>query len=121
MPTIVCRRREDSAARELRQSSSVSQCLLRPSRGTTIPMPLPKHVFDPPFNIVRASHVVLGVSDLERSLAFYQGLLGLRLEDRTATHAYLRGVEERQHHSTVLHMTEDPPACERIGFKVASE
>jgi catechol 2,3-dioxygenase len=83
-------------------------------------MPLPKHVFDPPFNIVRASHVVLGVTDLEASLAFYQGLLGLHLEDRIATEIYLRGVEERQHHSTVLRKAKTP-ACERMGFKVASE
>jgi catechol 2,3-dioxygenase len=34
-------------------------------------MPAPKHIFDPPFNIVRASHVRLGVSDLARSRAFY--------------------------------------------------
>ena len=27
-------------------------------------MPVPTHIFDPPFNIVRCSHVVLGVTDL---------------------------------------------------------
>jgi catechol 2,3-dioxygenase len=83
-------------------------------------MPLPKHVFNPPFNVVRTSHVVLGVTDLDRSLAFYQGTLGLHLEDRTASEAYLRGVEERQHHSLVLKKT-TTPACERIGFKVGSD
>ena len=83
-------------------------------------MPLPKHVFDPPFNVVRTSHVVLGVTDLDRSLAFYQATLGLHLEDRTPSEAYLRGVEERQHHSLVLKKT-TTPACERIGFKVGSD
>jgi Lactoylglutathione lyase and related lyases len=83
-------------------------------------MPLPKHVFNPPFNVVRTSHVVLGVTDLDRSLAFYQATLGLHLEDRTPSEAYLRGVEERQHHSLVLKKT-TTPACEWIGFKVGSD
>jgi catechol 2,3-dioxygenase len=83
-------------------------------------MPLPKHVFDPPFNVVRSSHVVLGVTDLDRSLEFYEGTLGLHLEDRTADSVFLRAVEERHHHSLVLHRAATPQ-CERIGFKVASE
>ena len=83
-------------------------------------MPLPKHVFNPPFNVVRSSHVVLGVTDIERSLAFYEETLGLRVEDKTADAAYLRAVEERQHHSLVLKKTRNP-SCECLGFKVASE
>ena len=83
-------------------------------------MPLPKHVFNPPFNIVRASHAVLGVTDLERSRAFYEGALGLHVEDHAPDAVYLRGVEERQHHSLVLRRTANP-VCERMGFKVASE
>ena len=39
-------------------------------------MPVPKHIFDPPFNIVRCSHVVLGVTDLARARAFYEDTLG---------------------------------------------
>ena len=46
-------------------------------------MPVPKHVHDPPFNIVRASHIALGVTDLARSRAFYEGALGLHVEDAT--------------------------------------
>jgi len=83
-------------------------------------MPLPKHVFSPPFNIVRSSHVVLDVTDIERSLAFYEGTLGLIVEDRVGDTAFLRAVEERQHHSLVLRKSA-APACERIGFKVGSE
>ena len=30
-------------------------------------MPVPKHIFDPPFNIIRASHAVLDVVDLDAS------------------------------------------------------
>ena len=47
-------------------------------------MPIPTHIFDPPFNIVRASHVVLGITDVGRARAFYEGALGLHVEDATA-------------------------------------
>ena len=83
-------------------------------------MPLPKHIFDPPFNIVRSSHVMLSVTDLARSLAFYEDTIGLIVEDKTADTVYLRAVEERQHHSLVL-QKKSRAACERLGFKVASE
>ena len=83
-------------------------------------MPAPKHIFDPPFNIVRCSHVALGVTDLGRSKAFYADTLGLHVEDESATVVHLRGVEERQHHSLVL---EKAPAADarHLGFKVGSE
>jgi catechol 2,3-dioxygenase len=83
-------------------------------------MPVPKHVYDPPFNIVRASHIALGVTDLARSRAFYEGALGLHVEDATKDVIYLRAVEERQHHSLVL-SRETQPAAHHVGFKVFSE
>jgi catechol 2,3-dioxygenase-like lactoylglutathione lyase family enzyme len=83
-------------------------------------MPAPKHIFDPPFNIIRSSHVTLGVADLARSRAFYEGTLGLHVEDATRDAIYLRGVEERQHHSLVL-QTSANPAAHHQGFKVGSE
>jgi 3,4-dihydroxyphenylacetate 2,3-dioxygenase len=83
-------------------------------------MPVPKHVYDPPFDIVRASHIALGVTDLARSRAFYEGALGLHVEDATKDAIYLRGVEERQHHSLVLGR-ESQPSAHHVGFKVASE
>ena len=83
-------------------------------------MPVPKHIFDPPFNIVRASHVRLGVVDLARSKAFYADTFGLQVEDESPSAIYLRGVEERQHHSLVLHKSERARA-HRLGFKVGSE
>jgi len=83
-------------------------------------MPIPNHVFDPPFNIVRSSHVVLDVADLERSRAFYETTLGLHVEDASRGAVYLRGLEERQHHSVVLDRAERP-AARHLGFKVASE
>lgn len=83
-------------------------------------MPVPKHVFDPPFNIVRCSHVALGVADLARAKAFYADTLGLHVEDEAGEAIYLRGLEERQHHSLVLRKSAHPVA-HPLGFKVASE
>lgn len=83
-------------------------------------MPAPKHIFDPPFNVVRCSHVTLGVADLARSKAFYADTLGLRVEDETGDALYLRGVEERQHHSLVLQKAPHALA-HHLGFKVGSE
>jgi catechol 2,3-dioxygenase len=83
-------------------------------------MPVPAVTLTPPFNIVRSSHVTLGVTDLERSRAFYEGALGLHVEDATADAIYLRGLEERQHHSLVLIWSQQAKA-DHLGFKVASE
>lgn len=83
-------------------------------------MSVPKHIFDPPFNIVRCSHVTYGVTDLARSKAFYADTLGLHVEDETKDAIWLRGVEERQHHSIVLRKA-DAAVAHPIGFKVGSE
>src|ERR1700731_1263007 len=83
-------------------------------------MPVPQHIFDPPFNIVRCSHVVLDVVDLNASREFYENTVGLHVEDRDAKAVYLRGSEEHQHHSLVLRKAESA-ACNRLGFKVGNE
>src|SRR4051812_31097416 len=83
-------------------------------------MPLRDLVFNPPFNIVRASHVELGVADIGRSRAFYVDCLGYIVSDEDKDALYLRGVEERNHHSVVLRRTNDIAAL-AIGFKVGSE
>ena len=83
-------------------------------------MPAPTAVFNPPFNIVRSSHVTLGVTDLARSRAFYEGALGLHVEDATKDAIYLRALEERQHHSVVL-VRQPVSEAHHLGFKVASE
>jgi catechol 2,3-dioxygenase len=80
----------------------------------------PQSNINPPFNIVRASHVTLNVADLARSRAFYEQMLGLHVEDASNDAIYLRGVEERQHHSLVLSKSRVPHA-HHLGFKVASE
>ncbi len=83
-------------------------------------MPIRKPVLNPPFNIVRASHVELAVSDLSASRAFYVDCLGYLVTDEDPDALYLRAVEERNHHSLVLRR-----ACsahvDALGFKLASE
>jgi catechol 2,3-dioxygenase len=83
-------------------------------------MPLKPTVFDPPFNILRSSHVVLGVTDLAVSRAFYVDCLGYLVSDETKDALYLRGIEERNHHSVVLRLT-GQPLCYGLGYKVAEE
>ncbi len=83
-------------------------------------MPVPPLTLDPPFNIIRSSHVVLTVTDMERSRAFYETAIGLHVEDAGSNDIYLRGMEERQHHSIHLHKSSEPQ-CTAIGFKVGSE
>ena len=43
-------------------------------------MPIPQHIFNPPFNVVRCSHAVLTVRDIEASRAFYERAIGLHVE-----------------------------------------
>ena len=83
-------------------------------------MPVPVANTSPPFNIVRASHAVWGVTDLDYARGFYVDLLGYVCEDDTGDALYLRGMEERNHHSLVLAKA-DEPVVYRIAFKVAAE
>ena len=76
------------------------------SKGTSDARPRP--VLDPPFNTIRLSHVALNVADLAASRAFYVDALGLQVTDETATHLYLRAMEERGHHSVILQKSPDP-------------
>src|SRR4051812_4218903 len=83
-------------------------------------MPVPAPVFDPPFNVIRSSHTQLGVTDIGRARAFYEATLGLHVEDAERDALYLRGVEERQHHSLVLRKSMSAGVgC--LGFKLASD
>ncbi|MBV1698450.1 MAG: 3,4-dihydroxyphenylacetate 2,3-dioxygenase [Hyphomicrobiales bacterium] len=83
-------------------------------------MPIRDPIFDPPFNVVRASHVELGVRDLGRARAFYVDCLGLLPSDETKDALYLRGIEERNHHSIVLRRSREPEA-RALGYKLAGE
>ncbi len=78
--------------------------------------PAPK----PAFDIVRLSHIELGVSDLEKSKHFYVDTLGMILSEETDDALYLRCLEERNHHSFILKKS-DEPAVTRMGYKMAGE
>ena len=83
-------------------------------------MPVPAPNLYPPFNIVRLSHVDLGVTDLAASRRFYVDTLGLQVTDEDASTIYLRALEERGHHCMVLHRS-DAPHARSLSFKVYDE
>jgi catechol 2,3-dioxygenase len=83
-------------------------------------MPIPAANQNPPFNIVRLSHVELRVTDLAWSRAFYVDTLGLQVTHEDATHIYLRAMEERGHHCVILKKAE-AGSVGVLGFKVWSE
>ena len=77
----------------------------------------------PPFDIMRAAFVELRVTDLAASEHFYAELLGMIVSARRADAVYLRGWEERQHHSLILRQSAPgrPAAASRLGFRVREE
>ena len=84
-------------------------------------MSIPRTVYPAPFNMTRASHVVVTVKDLGASRAFYVDALGFVVSDEDANTLYLRGLEEVCHHSLVLKKTTEAPVCERVGMRVYTE
>ena len=82
---------------------------------------IPETNFNPPFNITRASHLVLTAHDLPASRDFYTQVLGLIVSDEDANTIFLRGVEERGHHSLTLKKTTVEPTCECVGMHVFGE
>ncbi|MEZ2127803.1 MULTISPECIES: VOC family protein [unclassified Sinorhizobium] len=88
----------------------------------TAPMPLPIINYTPPFCVTRASHIAMTVTDLPKSLDFYQEIAGLALTERIGDVAYLRGLEEDCHHSLTLTGARGGDAeCEQVGFRVRSD
>jgi 3,4-dihydroxyphenylacetate 2,3-dioxygenase len=71
----------------------------------------------PPFDIVRVAHVELVVTDLPASRAFYVDTLGLVPTAETSDAIYLRGYEERLHHSLVLRAGPEP-LVDHVAFRV---
>jgi len=55
-------------------------------------MPIRKPVLEPPFNVVRASHVTFDVRDLGASRAFYVDCLGYLITEENKNAIYLRAV-----------------------------
>ena len=83
-------------------------------------MALPPVVLDPPFNVLRISHIELNVTDLAASKKFYGDTLGLALTDETDERLYFRAMEERSHHCVVL-VRKDKASVAAMGYRVWSE
>jgi catechol 2,3-dioxygenase len=75
----------------------------------------------PPVRFLRASHAILTSRDLAKSREFYTEVLGLVVSDEDTDTLYLRGLEERAHHSLTIKRTRDEPACLRVGLRVRDE
>src|SRR4029453_958993 len=80
-------------------------------------MPISPPVLHPPFNVVRALYVDLGVTDLARSRSFWVDALGYVVTEDTGEALYLRGLEEQNHHSLVLRASAEA-LVHAIGFRV---
>ena len=83
-------------------------------------MPVPHPVLYPPFNVIRLSHVDLGVTSLAASRAFYVDTLGLQVTHEDDSALYLRAMEERGHHCVILRKS-DRAEVGVLGFKVYAE
>jgi len=83
-------------------------------------MPLLAPNLHPAFNVVRVGYVEFLSTDLARSKAFWVDALGYVLTEETHDALFLRGYEERGHHSVVLRKAAQP-AVAALGFKVFSE
>jgi catechol 2,3-dioxygenase len=83
-------------------------------------MPIRPPNINPPFRVVRIAYVDMHASNLEASKAFWVDALGFIVTEETADALYLRGLEERNHHSVVLRKAADLDVT-AIGFKVFSE
>lgn len=83
-------------------------------------MPVPTSNLNPPFNIVRLSHVALTVTDLGASRAFYVDMLGLQVTYEDGQEIHLRAMEERGHHCLILQKAGRPSASS-LGFKLFGE
>ena len=71
-------------------------------------------------NIIRAAHGEFRVTDLERSREFYVDVLGFHESERTPHALYLRGLEERDHHSLVLRLAPSAGAG-HLSFRVETD
>ncbi len=74
----------------------------------------------PEFNIIRCAHAELLVTDLPRSKAFYVDTLGMIVSEDTGDALYLRGYQERLHHSLVLRKGAQP-LLGHLSFRVERE
>src|SRR4051794_33404462 len=75
-------------------------------------------------NIVRITHCIFTVRDIQASRHFYVDLLGLNILHESATSLYLRGIEDREW-TLKLEQASDQenaePRARQIGYKVWSD
>ena len=71
-------------------------------------------------NVLRAAHAEFPVHDLARSREFYVDLLGFVETESDDEHIYLRCLEEREHHSLVLHKTQ-ATGISHIAYRVSTD
>src|SRR5665213_2990185 len=93
---------------------------MHPEMSSALDQLIGAPLVEPPFDIMRAAYVELMVKDIAVSERFYVDLLGLVVSHRTDDALYLRGWEERLHHSLVLRRAA-APACGRLAFRVRGE
>ena len=72
------------------------------------------------FDIVKAGHIELLVTDLQEARKFYVDTLGFVVTEADRSHLYLRGLEDRHHHCLTLTLS-DSPGVGHFAFRVASE
>jgi catechol 2,3-dioxygenase len=72
------------------------------------------------FDVVKAGHIELLVTDLEAAKRFYVETLGLIVTESDGGHLYLRGLEDRHHHSLTLTQS-DTPGVDHFAFRVSDE
>lgn len=74
----------------------------------------------PGFDIVKAGHIELLVTDLDEAKKFYVDTLGFVVTESDKSHLYLRGLEDRQHHCLTLTRS-DSPGVGHFAFRVADD
>lgn len=72
------------------------------------------------FDIVKAGHIELLVTDLAEAKRFYVDTLGFVVTESDRSHLYLRGLEDRKHHCLTLTRS-GSPGVGHFAFRVASE
>jgi len=75
----------------------------------------------PPFNITRASHIVLTSKDLDKTRYFYETAIGLEVTHQDNGSLYLRALEETSHHSLAFHRSDELAVCKRMGYRVYTD
>ena len=72
------------------------------------------------FDIVKAGHVELLVTDLKEAGRFYVDTLGFVVTEEDRGHVYLRGLEDRVHHCLTLTKS-DSPGVGHFAFRISDE